>query len=71
MAVTITYDKKISNESISSYTRKWVADFGDMVPVSSGSSDKDYFFNMDLTALRTPVIYMLMEKSILSRITLQ
>ncbi|CFW66307.1 Preprotein translocase subunit SecG [Yersinia enterocolitica] len=44
MAVTITYDKKISNESISSYTRKWVADFGDMVPVSSGSSDKDYFF---------------------------
>lgn len=46
MAVTITYDKKISHESISSYTRKWANYFGDMTLAPSDNSDEDYIFQL-------------------------
>ncbi|WP_145535684.1 heme acquisition protein HasA [Yersinia thracica] len=46
MAVTITYDKKISHESISSYTRQWATYFGDMTLAPSDNSDEDYIFQL-------------------------
>lgn len=46
MAVTITYHKKISNESISSYTRQWATDFGDMTLALSDNSDENYIFQL-------------------------
>ncbi|CNJ20881.1 heme acquisition protein HasA [Yersinia vastinensis] len=42
MAVEIWYQAKIENETLSSYTRKWAADFGNMM--SSHTIDDDYMF---------------------------
>ncbi|MDA5545958.1 preprotein translocase subunit SecG [Yersinia rochesterensis] len=46
MAVTITYDKKISHESISLYTRKWANYFGDITLAPSDNSGEDYIFQL-------------------------
>lgn len=46
MTITITYDKKISHESISSYTRKWATNFGDMMLAPSDNSDENYIFQL-------------------------
>lgn len=46
MAVTIIYDAKIGNESISSYTRKWATDFGGETLTQSDNSYDNYFFQL-------------------------
>lgn len=44
MAVEIRYQAGIENESISSYTHKWTANFGNMIQSMSNDSSDDYFF---------------------------